>query len=99
MKQDSYGEHLVYDWKQLKEDKFKWWVERVRQNLLLFDLVRLDHFRAFAAYWEVPAGEDTAINGKWVRTPGTDFFRIVKKEFPDMPLIAEDLGQLDELSL
>lgn len=86
----------VYDWKKLKSNKFDWWVERIRQNLLLFNLVRLDHFRAFAAYWEVPAEDKTAENGKWVRTPGRDFFKIVKKEFPEMPLIAEDLGILDK---
>lgn len=86
----------VYDWKKLRSKEYDWWVERIRQNLLLFDLVRLDHFRAFAAYWEVPAGEKTAVNGRWVRTPGNDFFRVVKKEFPQMPLIAEDLGSLDE---
>ncbi|HSI69824.1 MAG TPA: 4-alpha-glucanotransferase [Gillisia sp.] len=86
----------VYDWKALKSSGYDWWIERIRQNLFLFDLVRLDHFRAFAAYWEVPAGEKTAIKGKWAKTPGNDFFRIVKKEFPEMPLIAEDLGLLDE---
>lgn len=86
----------VYDWKVLKANKFDWWVERIRQNLLLFDLVRLDHFRAFAAYWEVPAGDKTAANGKWAKTPGKDFFRIIEKEFPEMPLIAEDLGFLDK---
>lgn len=86
----------VYDWKKLKANDYDWWVKRIKQNLLLFDLVRLDHFRAFAAYWEVPAGEETAENGKWVKTPGINFFRAIKKEFPDMPLIAEDLGLLDE---
>lgn len=85
----------VYEWKELKKNNYDWWVERIRQNLLLFDLVRLDHFRAFAAYWEVPAGEETAINGKWAKTPGNDFFKVIKKEFPEMPLIAEDLGLLD----
>lgn len=86
----------VYEWETLQENEFDWWVARINQNLLLFDLVRLDHFRAFAAYWEVPAGEETAINGKWVKTPGTRFFSLLKKEFPNMPLIAEDLGLLDE---
>ncbi len=86
----------VFDWKALKKNNFDWWVDRIRQNLLLFDLVRLDHFRAFSAYWEVPAGDNTAINGKWITTPGAAFFRILKKEFPKMPLIAEDLGSLDE---
>lgn len=86
----------VYNWKSLKSDNYRWWVERLRQNLLLFDLVRLDHFRGFSAYWEVRAGEKTAQKGKWVKTPGKDFFRTVKKEFPNMPFIAEDLGSLDE---
>lgn len=86
----------VYDWKTLKAHKYDWWVERIRQNMLLYDVVRLDHFRAFSAYWEVPAGDKTAENGKWIKTPGTEFFKVIKKEFPEMPFIAEDLGDLDE---
>ena len=86
----------VFDWKALKTDNFDWWVKRIEQNLLLFDVVRLDHFRAFSAYWEVGAGEETAINGKWVKTPGAAFFKQVKKEFPKMPFIAEDLGLMDD---
>lgn len=86
----------VYDWKELQKRGYYWWIERLRQNLLLFDVVRIDHFRAFAAYWEVPAGEETAINGKWKETPGIDFFNQVRTEFPEMPFIAEDLGILDQ---
>ncbi len=86
----------VYNWNKLKSDKYSWWIERLRQNLLLFDIVRLDHFRGFSAYWEVRANEKTAQNGKWVKTPGMDFFKTVKKEFPNMPFIAEDLGSLDK---
>ena len=86
----------VYDWKAMETNNFDWWFHRIHQNLLLFDLVRLDHFRAFAAYWEVPAADETAIHGKWVKSPGTKFFRLLKKDFPDMPLIAEDLGLMDE---
>ncbi|MDT0676863.1 4-alpha-glucanotransferase [Autumnicola musiva] len=86
----------VFNWKVLKSNDFDWWVERLTQNLLLFDVVRLDHFRAFSAYWEVPAKEETAINGKWIKTPGTQFFSVIKKKFPKMPFIAEDLGSLDE---
>ncbi|CAM4132811.1 4-alpha-glucanotransferase [Gillisia limnaea] len=86
----------VYNWKVLQLHKYDWWIERIRQNLLLFDLVRLDHFRAFSAYWEVNAGDKTAENGKWIKSPGNDFFKIVQKKFPEMPLIAEDLGSLDE---
>ena len=86
----------VYDWQELKRRGYAWWIERLRQNLLLFDVVRIDHFRAFAAYWEVSAKEETAINGKWQETPGIDFFRVVKEKFPKMPFIAEDLGVLDQ---
>ncbi|MDT0650937.1 4-alpha-glucanotransferase [Autumnicola edwardsiae] len=86
----------VFEWKTLKKNKYDWWVNRIKQNLLLFDLVRIDHFRAFAAYWQVPAGEETAINGKWVKSPGIEFFKIIQKEIPEMPFIAEDLGLLDE---
>jgi len=86
----------VYDWKALEKNKFDWWIKRLAQNLRLYDIVRLDHFRAFSAYWEVPVEEETAINGKWVKIPGKAFFTEVKKQFPKMPFIAEDLGELDE---
>ncbi|MFD1095796.1 4-alpha-glucanotransferase [Salegentibacter chungangensis] len=86
----------IYHWKNLRADDYSWWKARLKQNLFLFDLVRLDHFRAFSAFWEVNAGEKTAIHGRWVKAPGTDFFRNLKKEFPEMPFIAEDLGSLDE---
>lgn len=86
----------VYDWQELKRKEYEWWIDRLRQNLLLFDVLRIDHFRAFAAYWEVPAEEKTAIHGKWQETPGIDFFKVVKEKFPKMPFIAEDLGLLDQ---
>ena len=86
----------VYDWKALQKNQFDWWISRLAQNLRLFDIVRLDHFRAFSAYWEVPVKDETAINGKWAVVPGKAFFREVEKAFPDMPFIAEDLGELDE---
>lgn len=85
----------VFHWKKLAENNYDWWVERIRQNLLLFDILRLDHFRAFSAYWEVRAKEPTAMNGTWKKTPGTALFRKIRKEIPDMPFIAEDLGSLD----
>lgn len=86
----------VYDWKLMKKNSFDWWLDRLDQNLKLYDWVRLDHFRAFSAFWEVPAKEETAINGKWVACPGKSFFQEVKKRFPSMPFIAEDLGLMDE---
>ncbi|MCL4518071.1 MAG: 4-alpha-glucanotransferase [Thaumarchaeota archaeon] len=82
----------VYDWERLKEERFRWWTDRIQHALGLFDLVRLDHFRGFVAYWEVPSGEKTAIPGKWVPAPCEDFFQTVKSQFDSMPFIAEDLG-------
>ena len=82
----------VYDWEELKKTGFRWWVERLRQNLVCFDLVRIDHFRAFAQCWEIPASEPTAVNGAWRDVPGVDLFTVLQKEFPLLPVIAEDLG-------
>ncbi len=60
----------LYDWEKMREDDFRWWVERVRSTLSLVDVMRIDHFRGFAAYWEVPGGDPTAERGRWVSRPG-----------------------------
>jgi malto-oligosyltrehalose synthase/4-alpha-glucanotransferase len=86
----------VYNWEALEKDSFRWWIDRIRRNVELCDLVRFDHFRGFSGYWEVPWGETTAVNGKWTEGPGEDFFDTIRKEFPAMPFIAEDLGSIDE---
>jgi malto-oligosyltrehalose synthase/4-alpha-glucanotransferase len=86
----------VYNWQKLKEQGYAWWIKRVEKNLQWFDLLRLDHFRAFAAYWAVSADEDTAINGKWINGPGADFFEKLSLAVPNLPLVAEDLGDIDE---
>lgn len=86
----------VYRWDILKETGYAWWIKRLGHNLRLFDLVRIDHFRGFAAYWEVPATEKTAINGKWVEGAGEDFFNALFKHFPSLPVIAEDLGVITD---
>lgn len=86
----------VYNWPvHLKED-FQWWQRRVTHNLALYDLLRIDHFRGLLAYWEIPAGDKTAAGGKWVKGGGKDFFRMLKREFPDLPFIAEDLGVITD---
>ncbi|MBU1086022.1 MAG: 4-alpha-glucanotransferase [Candidatus Omnitrophica bacterium] len=82
----------VYDWDKLKELDYAWWLQRVEHNLKLFDLIRIDHFRGFVDFWEVPAGQETAINGHWVNAPARDFFSRLVNEFPDLPILAEDLG-------
>ncbi|WCT10891.1 malto-oligosyltrehalose synthase [Mucilaginibacter jinjuensis] len=86
----------VYRWDVLKKQGYQWWINRLRKNMELFDLLRLDHFRAFSAYWEVPAGETTAKNGKWVNGPGADFFNKARHALGNLPLVAEDLGDIDE---
>lgn len=82
----------VYDWNRLQASGYAWWVRRMRLCLHHFNMVRIDHFRGFVAYWEVPAGEDTAINGRWVEAPVVDFVNTLLKYFPNLPIIAEDLG-------
>jgi 4-alpha-glucanotransferase len=84
--------HPIYRWEALKATDYQWWIDRIAHNLKLCDLVRIDHFRGFVGYWEVPAGEPTAVNGKWVEGPSMDFFRTVLDRFPNLPLVAEDLG-------
>jgi 4-alpha-glucanotransferase len=82
----------VYRWEALKETGYAWWIRRLQHNLKLFDLVRIDHFRGLIGYWEVPAGEKTAINGRWVEAPGEDLLNALHKRFPHLPVVAEDLG-------
>lgn len=82
----------VYDWRAHEKTGFAWWLWRIKSNMALFDVVRLDHFRGFEAYWEVDAGEETAIKGVWRKGPGMKLFRAVKKTLGDIPMIAEDLG-------
>jgi len=86
----------VYNWDVIRKDDFSWWLERMRHNLSLFDLVRIDHFRGLVGYWEVPAGEKTAVNGRWVEAPAEEFFVRLGKEFSDLPIIAEDLGVITD---
>ncbi len=84
--------HPLYKWDVLKRSGYAWWIKRIEHNLNLFHLFRLDHFRGFAGYWKVGAGEKTAINGEWIKAPAVDFFNTVTKRFPHVSIIAEDLG-------
>ncbi|MDD2388975.1 MAG: 4-alpha-glucanotransferase [Desulfobacterales bacterium] len=86
--------HPVYNWTALIQLGYSWWIHRIRHNLALYDRIRIDHFRGFCACWEVPASELTAQNGKWVDTPGIDFFNQLIRIFPCLPVIAEDLGTI-----
>jgi malto-oligosyltrehalose synthase/4-alpha-glucanotransferase len=86
----------IYRWDTLQKQGYDWWVRRLRKNQERYDLLRLDHFRAFASYWEVQADEQTAQNGEWKPGPGSDFFRTVQNELGELPYVAEDLGIIDQ---
>jgi 4-alpha-glucanotransferase len=81
----------VYDWARLEETGYDWWRQRATRNLEVADMLRLDHFRGYVAYWEIPASSETAVDGEWVKVPAS-FLEFVKSEFPTLPFVAEDLG-------
>jgi 4-alpha-glucanotransferase len=83
-----------YDWEWMETDSFNWWRQRLDGQLRLFDLVRIDHFRGFEAYWEIPAHENTAMNGRWVKAPGDALFTALAQRFDPLPVVAEDLGTI-----
>ena len=97
----------IYRWETHKKNGFSWWIDRIQATLEMVDIIRLDHFRGLVGYWEIPAGAKTAIDGRWVPGPGKDLFIALEKAFGDLPLIAEDLGEItpdvfelrDELNL
>ncbi len=84
----------LYRWDLHAKDGYSWWLDRLRAVFTLVDIVRLDHFRGFAGYWEIPAAEETAENGQWVPGPGVEFFEVVQKALGELPIIAEDLGEI-----
>jgi 4-alpha-glucanotransferase len=93
----------LYHWDVLAEQGFGWWIDRIRRSCQLYDIVRLDHFRGFEAYWAIPADEETAINGEWIKAPGLELFRALEAALGPLPLVAEDLGlitpEVDKLRL
>lgn len=82
----------LYRWDRMAEQGYDWWIRRIKATLMAVDILRLDHFRGFADYWEIPASEPTAIHGRWVPGPGADFFQKIGDALGDLPIIAEDLG-------
>lgn len=82
----------IYNWERMLADGFAWWLKRVRATLEIFNIVRIDHFRGFAASWEVPGGDSTAERGRWVTVPGRELFTAIKNALGELPIIAEDLG-------
>ncbi len=82
----------LYRWDIAEHSGFAWWIERIRRACQLYDIVRLDHFRGFEAYWAIPAEEETAINGEWIKAPGHELFHALESALGPLPLVAEDLG-------
>jgi 4-alpha-glucanotransferase len=86
----------LYDWNYLKSTGFDWWTRRVRGVLSLVDIIRIDHFRGLEAYWAVAFGQTTAMNGRWVKAPGHELFNTIRDRLGKLPIIAEDLGDIDD---
>jgi 4-alpha-glucanotransferase len=84
----------LYRWQAHASEGYAWWIERIRRTLELVDIVRIDHFRGFADYWEIPASEPTAVKGRWLPGPGVALFDAIAKALGPVPVIAEDLGEL-----
>ena len=84
----------LYDWERMRQDGYQWWMQRIAAAGRLFDVIRIDHFRGLESYWAVPYGDANARGGRWVKGPGHDFINDVRRTFPDLNLIAEDLGYL-----
>lgn len=82
----------LYKWELMQENGFAWWIKRIKATLKLVDIIRIDHFRGFEAYWEIPAEEETAVEGQWIKAPGDALFRTIIGELGQLPLIAENLG-------
>ena len=86
----------LYRWDVMKGSGYRWWIERVRESLKTVDYIRIDHFRGFEAYWEIPATEETAMKGSWIKGPAADVFEALEKALGQLPIIAEDLGVITE---
>lgn len=86
----------IYNWDYLKATGFEWWVRRFKSVLSFVDIIRIDHFRGLEAYWSILAGETTAINGTWVKAPGSALFKTIREKLGILPIIAEDLGDIDQ---
>ncbi len=84
----------LYNWEAMKKEGYSWWISRVEKAASLYDIVRIDHFRAFDTYWSIPYGEKTAVNGEWKNGPGMELFNAIKKQIGEPPIIAEDLGDI-----
>jgi len=86
----------LYNWVKMEQDNFSWWISILKSRMNLYDALRIDHFRGFSAYWSIPYGDKTAVNGEWISAPGRELFKKVREELGELPIIAEDLGVITE---
>jgi len=86
----------LYDWSKMAEDEYSWWISVLKNKLEQYDVLRIDHFRGFCAYWSIPFGESTAINGEWLPAPGRELFSLAREKLGELPIVAEDLGFVTE---
>lgn len=86
----------LYDWDVIKKDNYSWWINRIQHMLSLVDIIRIDHFRGFEAYWKIPYGAPNAIKGEWIKGPGKDLFDAIKEKLGTLPIIAENLGVITD---
>jgi len=86
----------IYNWEVMEQEGYKWWIERIRASFEIYDMVRIDHFRGFEAYWEIKNGSENAVHGQWIKGPNMKLFKKIKEELGDLDIIAEDLGFLTE---
>lgn len=89
----------IYDWKWMEDNGYEWWIQRIKHSLKLYDWIRIDHFKGFESYYSIPYGEETAINGKWVKGPGMKIFDAIRKQLGEVNIIAEDLGTLTDATI
>lgn len=92
----QYWGNPIYDWVFMEEDDYRWWKDRLTANFKLYDYVRIDHFKGFESFWEIPYGSETAAAGKWTKGPGMKLFQSIKEELGELDIIAEDLGFLTD---
>ena len=92
----QYWGNPIYDWDYLKSNDYHWWIQRVRANLKLYDVIRLDHFRGFESYWAIKFGSETAVDGEWNKGPGIDIFDKLTEKLGKLPIIIEDLGEVTD---
>lgn len=88
--------NVLYDWNKIKKSGYQWWIKRIEYSFKIYDIVRIDHFRGFEAYWSISAKDETAIKGHWEKGPGLEFFRVLERRIGKKPIIAEDLGLLTD---